>query len=160
MLLVLNLQLDGDWILSKFCLPSNNIGFTVINFLLILYFQETTNHVYLVMEYCNGGDLADYLQGNDLDFDLSLFHISYKQELAAVLFTKIVSLQDRPVPLLYGKETKNKQVVIPVFVIFSKIECRANLKLFSLAKVVCKQKRINKKYKWGCLLVYMTLQQI
>ncbi|XP_052800212.1 serine/threonine-protein kinase ULK2-like isoform X2 [Mya arenaria] len=24
--------------------------------------KETTNHVYLVMEYCNGGDLADYLQ--------------------------------------------------------------------------------------------------
>jgi len=26
--------------------------------------QELPNSVFLVMEYCNGGDLADYLQGN------------------------------------------------------------------------------------------------
>lgn len=25
--------------------------------------RETSTHVYLVMEYCNGGDLADYLSG-------------------------------------------------------------------------------------------------
>lgn len=25
--------------------------------------QETQHHVFLVMEYCNGGDLADYLSG-------------------------------------------------------------------------------------------------
>ena len=26
--------------------------------------QETAQQVFLVMEYCNGGDLADYLNGN------------------------------------------------------------------------------------------------
>eukprot|EP00105_Crassostrea_gigas_P027967 XP_011449472.1 PREDICTED: serine/threonine-protein kinase ULK2 isoform X3 [Crassostrea gigas] len=32
------------------------------NVVALLDCKETTNHVYLVMEYCNGGDLADYLQ--------------------------------------------------------------------------------------------------
>ncbi|XP_064424178.1 serine/threonine-protein kinase ULK1 isoform X2 [Latimeria chalumnae] len=31
------------------------------NIVALLDFQETANSVYLVMEYCNGGDLADYL---------------------------------------------------------------------------------------------------
>lgn len=31
------------------------------NVVCLLDFKESTNHVYLVMEYCNGGDLADYL---------------------------------------------------------------------------------------------------
>ncbi|XP_046366346.1 serine/threonine-protein kinase unc-51-like isoform X4 [Haliotis rufescens] len=37
--------------------------------------KETTNHVYLVMEYCNGGDLADYLQakGTLSEDTISLF---------------------------------------------------------------------------------------
>lgn len=34
------------------------------NVVCLLDFKESTNHVYLVMEYCNGGDLADYLQCN------------------------------------------------------------------------------------------------
>ncbi|XP_064613166.1 serine/threonine-protein kinase unc-51-like [Liolophura sinensis] len=33
------------------------------NVVALLDCKETANHVYLVMEYCNGGDLADYLQG-------------------------------------------------------------------------------------------------
>lgn len=32
------------------------------NVVALLDCKETTNNVYLVMEYCNGGDLADYLQ--------------------------------------------------------------------------------------------------
>ncbi|XP_064620250.1 serine/threonine-protein kinase ULK2-like isoform X2 [Lineus longissimus] len=32
------------------------------NVVALLDCKETTHHVYLVMEYCNGGDLADYLQ--------------------------------------------------------------------------------------------------
>lgn len=32
------------------------------NVVALLDCKETTNHVFLVMEYCNGGDLADYLQ--------------------------------------------------------------------------------------------------
>ncbi|OWF55296.1 Serine/threonine-protein kinase unc-51 [Mizuhopecten yessoensis] len=32
------------------------------NVVALLDCKETTNHVYLVMEYCNGGDLADFLQ--------------------------------------------------------------------------------------------------
>lgn len=31
------------------------------NVVALLDCKETSNHVYLVMEYCNGGDLADYL---------------------------------------------------------------------------------------------------
>ena len=30
--------------------------------------QETQHHVFLVMEYCNGGDLADYLSGKQIHF--------------------------------------------------------------------------------------------
>lgn len=33
-----------------------------------LFEQETQNHVFLVMEYCNGGDLADYLSGNNISW--------------------------------------------------------------------------------------------
>lgn len=32
------------------------------NVVALLECKETSQHVYLVMEYCNGGDLADYLQ--------------------------------------------------------------------------------------------------
>ncbi len=32
-------------------------------FIFFLLQKESANHVYLVMEYCNGGDLADYLHG-------------------------------------------------------------------------------------------------
>ncbi len=32
------------------------------NVVALLDCKETQHHVYLVMEYCNGGDLADYLQ--------------------------------------------------------------------------------------------------
>lgn len=28
-----------------------------------LFVQETSTSMFLVMEYCNGGDLADYLHG-------------------------------------------------------------------------------------------------
>ena len=31
------------------------------NVVCLMDFKESANHVYLVMEYCNGGDLADYL---------------------------------------------------------------------------------------------------
>lgn len=30
---------------------------------LIFFLQESSNNVFLVMEYCNGGDLGDYLNG-------------------------------------------------------------------------------------------------
>lgn len=29
----------------------------------IFYVQDSTHNVFLIMEYCNGGDLADYLTG-------------------------------------------------------------------------------------------------
>lgn len=32
--------------------------------------QELPNSVFLVMEYCNGGDLADYLQGKSLSWSV------------------------------------------------------------------------------------------
>ncbi|CAF4374303.1 unnamed protein product, partial [Adineta steineri] len=32
------------------------------NLVALLDCKESQNNVYLVMEYCNGGDLADYLQ--------------------------------------------------------------------------------------------------
>ncbi|KRY41842.1 Serine/threonine-protein kinase unc-51 [Trichinella spiralis] len=34
----------------------------LMNFFTYCFFQESPGHVFLVMEYCNGGDLADYLQ--------------------------------------------------------------------------------------------------
>lgn len=45
------------------------------NVVALLDCKETTNHVYLVMEYCNGGDLADYLQakGTLSEDTISLF---------------------------------------------------------------------------------------
>lgn len=36
---------------------------TLFFFLFTFLFKETQHHVFLVMEYCNGGDLADYLSG-------------------------------------------------------------------------------------------------
>ncbi|XP_013927345.1 PREDICTED: serine/threonine-protein kinase ULK2-like, partial [Thamnophis sirtalis] len=36
--------------------------------------QEMPNSVFLVMEYCNGGDLADYLQGNSFLLCLQPFN--------------------------------------------------------------------------------------
>lgn len=49
-------------------------------------FQETQHHVFLVMEYCNGGDLADYLSGllvtislDELNINQYLFGIQLKE---------------------------------------------------------------------------------
>uniref|UniRef100_A0A3B4AZG3 non-specific serine/threonine protein kinase n=1 Tax=Periophthalmus magnuspinnatus TaxID=409849 RepID=A0A3B4AZG3_9GOBI len=39
------------------------------NIVALLDFQETASSVYLVMEYCNGGDLADYLHKGTLSED-------------------------------------------------------------------------------------------
>lgn len=36
------------------------------NVVALLDCKETPLNVFLVMEYCNGGDLADYLNGEDL----------------------------------------------------------------------------------------------
>jgi hypothetical protein len=46
---------------NAFFFCTNN--FFCIN--LVCCLQETPHHVYLVMEYCNGGDLADYLNGKN-----------------------------------------------------------------------------------------------
>lgn len=56
----------NDWFDSTYFLSLNlNQELTALhheNVVCLLDFKESTNHVYLVMEYCNGGDLADYLQ--------------------------------------------------------------------------------------------------
>ena len=36
-----------------------------LTYFCIVSLQETSHHVYLVMEYCDGGDLADFLQGTE-----------------------------------------------------------------------------------------------
>lgn len=53
------------------------------NVVCLLDFKESTNHVYLVMEYCNGGDLADYLhlKGTLSEDTISLF----LQQIAAAI---------------------------------------------------------------------------
>lgn len=37
--------------------------FMIKIFKLIFLMQESNHNVFLVMEYCNGGDLGDYLNG-------------------------------------------------------------------------------------------------
>lgn len=53
------------------------------NVVCLLDFKESTNHVYLVMEYCNGGDLADYLhaKGTLSEDTISVF----LQQIAAAI---------------------------------------------------------------------------
>ncbi|MCP6226395.1 protein kinase, partial [Klebsiella pneumoniae] len=38
------------------------------NVVALLDCKETALNVFLVMEYCNGGDLADYLSGKKINF--------------------------------------------------------------------------------------------
>lgn len=44
------------------------------NLVSLLKCVETPTHVYLVMEYCNGGDLADYLQAKGTINEATIQH--------------------------------------------------------------------------------------
>lgn len=44
------------------------------NLVALLKCQENDQHVYLVMEYCNGGDLADYLAAKGTIGEFTIQH--------------------------------------------------------------------------------------
>ncbi|OTF79203.1 hypothetical protein BLA29_013487, partial [Euroglyphus maynei] len=49
------------------------------NVVCLLDCKETTQYVYLVMEYCNGGDLADYLNATKRTLSESTIRIFLRQ---------------------------------------------------------------------------------
>ncbi|XP_041349948.1 serine/threonine-protein kinase unc-51-like [Gigantopelta aegis] len=64
--------------------------------------KETTNHVYLVMEYCNGGDLADYLQakGTLSEDTISMFLKQIAEAMKALNGKGIVHRDIKPQNIL------------------------------------------------------------
>ncbi|XP_050717032.1 serine/threonine-protein kinase unc-51-like isoform X2 [Eriocheir sinensis] len=65
------------------------------NVVALLDCKETANHVYLVMEYCNGGDLADYLQAKGtLSEDTIRFFLRQMAESMRALYGKGIVHRD------------------------------------------------------------------
>ncbi|CAL4075490.1 unnamed protein product [Meganyctiphanes norvegica] len=65
------------------------------NVVALLDCKETANHVYLVMEYCNGGDLADYLHAKGtLSEDTIRFFLRQLAESMRALFGKGIVHRD------------------------------------------------------------------
>ena len=63
-----------------------------------VFLQDTSSHVYLVMEYCNGGDLADYLHTKGKDR-----YIEYKSYALCTIINIKISISyivkwDNPPP--------------------------------------------------------------
>ncbi|XP_042218215.1 serine/threonine-protein kinase unc-51-like isoform X2 [Homarus americanus] len=65
------------------------------NVVALLDCKETANHVFLVMEYCNGGDLADYLQAKGtLSEDTIRLFLSQMAESMRALYGKGIVHRD------------------------------------------------------------------
>ncbi|XP_037780307.1 serine/threonine-protein kinase unc-51-like [Penaeus monodon] len=65
------------------------------NVVALLDCKETANHVYLVMEYCNGGDLADYLHAKGtLSEDTIRYFLRQLAESMRALFGKGIVHRD------------------------------------------------------------------
>ncbi|CAH1802813.1 unnamed protein product [Owenia fusiformis] len=79
------------------------------NVVALLDCKETTNHVYLVMEYCNGGDLADYLQvkGTLSEDTISLFLKQIAGAMKALTSKGIVHRDLKPQNILLTHSGKH-----------------------------------------------------
>ncbi|XP_014669173.1 PREDICTED: serine/threonine-protein kinase unc-51-like [Priapulus caudatus] len=71
--------------------------------------KETTHHVYLVMEYCNGGDLADYLhaKGTLSEDTIMLFLRQIAASMKALASKGIVHRDLKPQNILLCHEGKS-----------------------------------------------------
>ncbi|XP_059090467.1 serine/threonine-protein kinase unc-51-like isoform X1 [Tigriopus californicus] len=72
------------------------------NVVALLDCKETTQHVYLVMEYCNGGDLADYLavKGTLSEDTIRLFLVQLAGAIKALVSKEIVHRDLKPQNIL------------------------------------------------------------
>eukprot|EP00095_Tigriopus_kingsejongensis_P000249 maker-scaffold272_size230267-snap-gene-0.21 protein:Tk00249 transcript:maker-scaffold272_size230267-snap-gene-0.21-mRNA-1 annotation:"serine threonine-protein kinase unc-51" len=72
------------------------------NVVALLDCKETSQHVYLVMEYCNGGDLADYLsvKGTLSEDTIRLFLVQLAGAIKALVSKEIVHRDLKPQNIL------------------------------------------------------------
>nr|XP_045593425.1 serine/threonine-protein kinase unc-51-like isoform X2 [Procambarus clarkii] len=78
------------------------------NVVALLDCKETVNHVFLVMEYCNGGDLADYLHamGTLNEGTICLFLIQMAESMRALYGKGIVHRDLKPQNILLSHDGK------------------------------------------------------
>jgi len=80
------------------------------NVVALLDCKETSNHVYLVMEYCNGGDLADYLnaKGTLSEDTIRSFLRQLAGAMKAMVSKDIVHRDLKPQNILLSHDGKTK----------------------------------------------------
>jgi len=80
------------------------------NVVALLDCKETPNHVYLVMEYCNGGDLADYLnaKGTLSEDTIRMFLRQLAGAMKALVSKDIVHRDLKPQNILLSHDGKTK----------------------------------------------------
>jgi len=80
------------------------------NVVALLDCKETPHHVYLVMEYCNGGDLADYLnaKGTLSEDTIKRFLIQLAGAMSAMTSKGIVHRDLKPQNILLSHEGKTR----------------------------------------------------
>ncbi|XP_040566573.1 serine/threonine-protein kinase unc-51 isoform X2 [Lepeophtheirus salmonis] len=80
------------------------------NVVALIDYKETPNHIYLVMEYCNGGDLADYLleKGTLSESTIILFLIQIAGAMQAMVSKNIVHRDLKPQNILLSNDGKSK----------------------------------------------------
>jgi len=81
------------------------------NVVALLDCKETSNHVYLVMEYCNGGDLADYLnaKGTLSEDTIRSFLRQLAGAMKAMVSKDIVHRDLKPQNILLSHDGKTKK---------------------------------------------------
>lgn len=73
---------------------AKDIGFYT-NIIALFYVHQTPQHAYLVMEYCNGGDLADFLLNRASPLSEDLISVIATQLVTTVTALKIRSIVHR-----------------------------------------------------------------
>eukprot|EP00096_Caligus_rogercresseyi_P010412 TRINITY_DN3785_c0_g1_i2.p1 TRINITY_DN3785_c0_g1~~TRINITY_DN3785_c0_g1_i2.p1 ORF type:complete len:865 (-),score=294.58 TRINITY_DN3785_c0_g1_i2:883-3477(-) len=78
------------------------------NVVALMDYKETTNHIYLVMEYCNGGDLADYLHEKKTlsESTIRSFLIQIAGAMQAMVSKNIVHRDLKPQNILLSYDVK------------------------------------------------------
>ncbi|XP_065561885.1 serine/threonine-protein kinase ULK2-like isoform X2 [Artemia franciscana] len=86
------------------------------NIVALLDCKESTNHVFLVMEYCNGGDLADYLQakGTLSEDTIRMFLRQLADAMKALNGKGIVHRDLKPQNILLSHSTQSRTLPQPL----------------------------------------------
>jgi len=85
------------------------------NVVALLDCKETSNHVYLVMEYCNGGDLADYLNAKKTlsEDTIRMFLRQLANAVQAMVSKDIVHRDLKPQNILLSHEGRSSRNPAP-----------------------------------------------